>query len=389
MKTDAGVDVSQRAAPGTGLKVMVINSVLMGGGVDTQTLSQCEALVLQGAQVWLVISDRSRWIDRARQIPGLQVWVMTSRRWRWPLQLAGRVRALGVHVLHAHHGRDYWLAILTRLLSRQPAAVVVTRHLMTALKEKTRRYLAPHAHVVAVSEAVLRALRASDPGETLRLHKVYCGIDARAFQPGSSGRQAMRETLGVPQNAWLFGVVGAIHAPDGKGQFLFLRAARQVLDRHPDAHFLCAGSGEAVPALQALAQTLGLGEHFHWRPFGDAMPEVMQAIDVLVHPAVSSEAFGLVVLEALSCGKPVIASDLDGLPETFSPGENGLLVPARDLSQLSQAMMRLADDRALAVDMGSKGRAWIEGRFTLDHVGAALAALYRQILSSVHRHDSV
>lgn len=376
MKTGAAIEAS-----GTGLSVLVLNSVLTGGGVDTQTLSQCQALVGEGARVTLVISSQARWIDRARAIPGLDVLVLSQPRWQWPLLLASEVRRREVEVLHAHHGRDYWIAILTRALSRQPAVVVVTRHLMTTLKNKTRRYLAPFTRVVAVSDAVLRSLRASDPQGSLRVRRVYCGIDTQAFRPDPLRRASMRVELGLPAEGFVFAVVGAIHAPDGKGQFHFVQAARQVLARHPDTHFLCAGSGEAVPALQAAAAREGLGDHFHWRAFGDDMPGLMQAIDVLVHPAVSSEALGLVLLEALACGKPVIGSRLDGIPETFEEGLNGLAVEPRSVPSLAEAMLRLADDRALARSMGERGREWVEQRFSLHHVGQATVALYRDALA--------
>lgn len=369
--TESGVDLS----------VMVLNSVLTGGGVDTQTLSQCQALIGEGARVALVVSSKARWIDRARAIEGLSVLVLNSARWRWPFQLAGEVRRRHVQVLHAHHGRDYWVAILTRMLSMQSAVVVVTRHLMTALKAKTRRYLAAFTRVVAVSDAVMRSLQASDPAGSLRARRVYCGIDTAVFCPDPDRRGAVRAELGLPPEAFVFAVVGAIHAPDGKGQFHFVRAARQVLDRHPDAHFLCAGSGEAVPALQAAAQHEGLGPHFHWQPFGHDIPGLMQAIDVLVHPAVSSEALGLVLLEALSCGKPVIGSRLDGIPETFDEGVNGLAVPPRDVEALARAMLQLAEDRTLARSMGERGRDWVMQRFSLRHVGRETIQYYRDALA--------
>jgi glycosyltransferase involved in cell wall biosynthesis len=366
---------------GVGLNVLVVNSVLTGGGVDTQTLSQCQALLAQGVAVTLAVSSRARWVARAQAIPGLRVLVLSPKRALWPLRLSREVRLQGIDVLHAHHGRDYWIAILSKLLSGRGALVVVTRHLMTALKAKTRRYLAPFAEVVAVSDAVAGVLRAGDPGGTLHICRIHCGIDTQAFVANAATGLAMRHTLGLPAQAWLYAVVGAIHAPDGKGQFQFLQAAREVLAVCPDAHFLCAGSGEAVPALQAQAQALGLADHFHWRPFGDDMPGLMQAIDVLVHPAVSSEALGLVILEALSSGKPVIASRLDGIPETLSEGLNGLLVPPRDVPALAQAMTLLGLDRDLARRMGARGRGWVERGFSLASVGQALVRFYRARLA--------
>lgn len=388
MKTDVAIDRAHPPATPPArqpdpqpLHVLIVNSVLTGGGVDSQTLSQCQALLGEGARVTLAISARSPWVARARAITGLHLLVLDTPRWQWPLSLARLVQREGVQVIHAHHGRDYWVAILAHWLSLQHGLVVVTRHLMTAMKAKTRRYLAPNADVVAVSDAVAARLRAGDPKGSLRLRRIYCGIDTQLFRPDDSGAGAMRASLGLPPDAWVFAVVGAIHAPDGKGQFHFARAAQQVLARHPDAYFVCAGWGEAVPELLAEARALGLGDHFLHRPFGDDMAALMQSIDVLVHPAVASEALGLVILEALSCGKPVIASRLDGIPETLAEGVNGLLVPPRDVDSLAQAMNRLADDRALARRMGAQGRDWVVSRFSLACVGQQTLALYREGLA--------
>lgn len=380
MKTDAAIEHAIPSATQP-LHVLIVNSVLTGGGVDSQTLSQCQALLGEGARVTLAISAQSPWIARARAIPGLNLQVLSTPRWRWPLALAGLIRREGVRVIHAHHGRDYWVAILSHWLSLRRVLVVATRHLMTAMKAKTRSYLAPNARVVAVSDAVAARLHAGDPKGALRVQRIYCGIDTEQFRPDNARVAATRAAMGVPADAWVFAVVGAIHAPDGKGQFHFARAAQQVLARHPDAYFICAGWGEAVPELLAEARELGLGDHFLHRPFGDDMAALMQSIDVLVHPAVSSEALGLVILEALSCGKPVIASRLDGIPETLSEGVNGLLVPPRDVDGLAYAMNRLADDRALARRMGGQGREWVLSRFSLACVGRQTLALYQEGLA--------
>lgn len=375
-------DSNARSAKQGALRVLMINSVLTGGGVDSQTLSQCQALIAQGAEVTLAIAAVSPWVERVKGLPGLRVLVLQVPRWRWPFHLARYVRQQGVQVVHAHHGRDYWVAILAHWLSRQRVLVVVTRHLMTALKDKTRRYLAPNTWVVAVSDAVAVRMRGGDPAGTLRLRRIYCGIDTDRFQPNAAGGAALKQRLGLPVDAWLFAVVGAIHAPEGKGQFHFLRAAQQVLAQYPNTYFLCAGSGEAVPTLLEAARAQGLGEHFLHQGFGADMVTLMQGIDVLVHPAVASEALGLVILEALSCGKPVIASRLDGIPETLNEGVNGVLVPPRDVDALAQAMACMAADHEQAARMGARGRDWVLSRFSLACVGDALMTLYRDGLAA-------
>jgi glycosyltransferase involved in cell wall biosynthesis len=258
--------------------------------------------------------------------------------------------------------------------------VFVTRHLMTPLRPNTRRYLARWAHVIAVSDAVLAHLRAGDPQHSLRVRRVHCGIDLGVFRPDPARGLAWRRARQLPDSAWLFAVVGAIHGPEGKGQFVMLEAARALLKRHPDTHFLCLGDGDGVPELQRRALALGLDGRFHWRGFDDEADAAFQAIDVLVHPAVSSEALGLVILEALATGKPVIASRLDGIGETFVDGRHGLAVPPRDSKALADAMLCLADDRERARAYGAAGREWLEQGFSLRTLGRQTVDAYRDAL---------
>jgi glycosyltransferase involved in cell wall biosynthesis len=393
MKTDiAPVDApidAHVAAPGTGgvppLRVLVLNSVLTGGGVDSHTLSLCRALVAQGLDVRLAMPTASRWLERAQAIEGLQLIVIGVRRLWWPVIIARHLRHDRVQVVHAHHGRDYWLAIAAAWLAGRGTRVVVTRHLMNAMKAKTRRYLAPTATVVAVSDAVAHALAQDDPQRTLRVRRIHCAIDTAEFRPDAAAGERMRAALGWPAEALVFAVVGAIHAPEGKGQLYFLAAAARVRAAYPEAYFLCIGSGELVPALEQEAQRLGLGvgpgAHFQVQPFNTDIAAWMQAIDVLVHPAVGSEALGLVILEALACGKPVIASRLGGISETFIAGEHGLLVEPRDVEGLAQAMRQLAADPALRQAMGAAGRDWVETHFSLPRLGEDTEHLYRECLA--------
>ncbi|MDW3689002.1 glycosyltransferase family 4 protein [Cupriavidus sp. CV2] len=253
---------------------------------------------------------------------------------------------------------------------------------MTRLKERTRRYLAAFSSVIAVSDAVQASLRVVDPDCTLKLRRIYCGIDTEHFRDVAMQRYLIRNAMGLPRDAWIYALIGGAQRPDGKGQFYFVKAAAQVLAQHPRTHFLCVGDGELIPQLRQEADSLGLSGRIHFRPFERDVASLMQAIDVLVHPPVGSEALGLVILEALSCGKPVIATALDGISETFVDGDHGVLVPPRDVHALAEAMCQLATDPAGAVQMGRRGRLWVEANFSLASLGRETVQLYLDCLSA-------
>jgi glycosyltransferase involved in cell wall biosynthesis len=107
------------------------------------------------------------------------------------------------------------------------------------------------------------------------------------------------------------------------------------------------------------------------------MPQIMNTIDCLVHPQIGTEALGLVVCEAHACGKPVIASALDGIPEAFAPGGCGKLVPPEDIEALAQAMA--AQTKAPAPDAAQAGvmHAKVEQVFSLERQARDVLELYR------------
>ena len=107
----------------------------------------------------------------------------------------------------------------------------------------------------------------------------------------------------------------------------------------------------------------------------------MNAFDCLVHPQIGTEAFPSVVLEAMACGKPVIATQLDGAMEQVIAGETGLMVPPEDVPSLAGAMRRLFQDRSLCNRFGAAGRERVCAHFTLQHTAQKYLNLYWRLCS--------
>ena len=119
-------------------------------------------------------------------------------------------------------------------------------------------------------------------------------------------------------------------------------AARLVLDRRPHARFIVVGEGPLRPELEAQAARLGLGERFVFAGFAKDVAQVVSAFDVSVFPSLW-EGTPLTVFEALAMGKPIVATDADGLTDVLTHDRDAVIVPKRDAAALADAIVRLMD----------------------------------------------
>jgi glycosyltransferase involved in cell wall biosynthesis len=174
-------------------------------------------------------------------------------------------------------------------------------------------------------------------GDHSRIHVIHGGIDTDRFHPLDAPVQ--RQEWGLTPEHFAFGVVGGYNLPRGKGQREFLQAAARISGEVPEARFVIVGRGNLGPILRADIERLGLAGKAWMTPYCQDMTAAMNALDCLVHPQVGTEAFPGVVLEAFACGKPVIASALDGIPEGFAVGGCGKLVAPEDVPALAAAML--------------------------------------------------
>jgi glycosyltransferase involved in cell wall biosynthesis len=217
--------------------------------------------------------------------------------------------------------------------------------------------LIPAKLVVTVSRNVDRAQRRLRPRRATAI--VYPAVDTNRFDAGRIGDlRAVRGRLGLPKDAPIFGAVGRLER--WKGFHFLLDAVPSVLERHPDARLvLVGGDHELDPsyATELRAQAAGLRRDGHVLLVGQQPnpEEWMQAMDVLVHTS-RDEPFGMVVIEGMALGKPVVASDEGGPTEVITPGVDGLLSPYGDQRSLGQAILRLFDDDVLRRSLGESAK---------------------------------
>ena len=218
----------------------------------------------------------------------------------------------------------------------------------------------PHVHIVN-SEASRSTVLASAPWlKPEQVRVIYNGIDVEQF------RDAAPAELGLPSDALVFGFVGRFE--EQKGIFELAEAWPRVTAALPNAHLVLVGWGDLEADMRS---ALGDAPNVHWLGLRSDVPALMNAFDVLVAPF-HQEGFGLVLVEAMAAGVPVVAARASSAPELVDNGVEGRLVPLRDAEALAREMIELGSDPALRECLGAKGRAracrdFTTGRMVLGH----------------------
>jgi glycosyltransferase involved in cell wall biosynthesis len=372
--------------------------MLQGGGTDDQCVKLAHGLHQLGQTVWIAGPDGREYSRVVRDL-GLPFFPINREgpaKIRLIVESARFMRQHRIQVVHGHHGRDIWPTILAARLAGLRPKIVLTRHMAKSPSSwPSRRFMLGQCDLlIAVSEFVARVLRegvfepdSKEPerrarppvrGDLAKIHVVYGGIDTGRFRPLDGS--ALRRDWRLDAGNFVFAVVGSYDRPRGKGQHEFLEAAARIHRELPEARFLIVGRGNLEDDLRADIARLGLGGKAWLTPYCQDMPAAMNAIDCLVHPQVGTEALGLVVCEAHACGKPVIASALDGIPEAFRIGGYGALVPPEGVAELAAAMGRWAGRQPLTAAERQALHERVAERFSLPRMAGEVARHYQRLV---------
>ncbi len=336
-------------------------------------------------------------LSREVEERGIEILPLPRDKASLVLALVKWIRRGRFSIVHAHHGRDYWPVILAVRLAGGGASALLTRHMAKSPSSwPSRTFLLKAADgVIAVSQFVYRVLTRGDyepdstaperrsrppmKGDLSKIHMIPPGIEVERFVP----RKATRERLswGFGPGHRIFALVGGCSFPYGKGQEVFLEAAALVHSRLPETRFLLLGSGNMQGYLTEKARALGLQGKALLLSHCDRMPDFLNSIDCLVRPGVGTEALGLAILEALACGKPVIAGAIDGIPEAFVSEASGKLLDHSTPETLASAMEEIARRKPLTLSERLTLHEQVAKRFSTEILAEQTLALYRRLSS--------
>jgi glycosyltransferase involved in cell wall biosynthesis len=298
------------------------------------------------------------------------------------------IRKKKITLVHTNTNTIIASAIAARLAGLPHIWSIHELVLEPALVRSSLHFLIPRmtTKVVTVSRAVRDHMLKDAPQYASRFEYVAGSIDVLPFL-NAEGRTRLRKQWGVADDELLVGMAGRVTR--WKGQSVFAEMAKSILSRHPKVKFAAVGGvfdneTAYMESFKQQVRELGIERSFIIQDFRTDMPSVFSAFDVFVLPSILPEPFGLVVIEAMASGKPVVATAPGGPSETVADGETGYLVNPGDPGAMAAAVETLLADAEKRTRMGQAGRKRACEAFSLPRYVKQFEELYSRLIAKVN-----
>ena len=301
-----------------------------------------------------------------------------SAAWR----LSRLIKQLQPDILHAHDPHGVAMAALALSMSTQLAKppLIAARRVDFHLKDNAlSRWKYRQVDCFICASDAVRKMLIADGVPAARAVIVHEGIDLGRVEAAPAAD--LHGDLWLPHVSPIVGNVAAL-VPH-KGQRHLIEAAAIVVKKVPDARFVIAGEGELRPALERSIKEHRLEKHVFLAGFRPDILSVHKSFDIFVMSSLT-EGLGTSLLDAMACGKPVVATTAGGMPEVVADGRTGVLVPPRDHAAMAEAIVRLLRDPALRAEMGAAGLARVRAKFSAERMVQDTLDVYQRV--AVHAH---
>lgn len=375
------------------VKVLHVHTLPLLTGSGINTLITMKGLMSKGYSLEFACAPGGRLVDEARDagiifhpIKYLKQEVDIISDIRALFELYRLIRKGKYTIVHTHNSKAGFIGRCAAHMAGVPVVVhTVHGFAFHECEKPPRRFLfillerfaAGFADaMIAVSTPLKNWGLSIGVGREGQYEVIPDGIEFDKFKAGIDPGKIKKE-LSIPNGDLVVGVVAKLW--EGKGHAVLLEAAVEIARRVPNVRFLLVGDGYLRDSLERMVLNKGLKDYIIFTGFRNDIPEITSVFDVSVL-ASSFEGLGRVLLEAMALGKPVVGTNIGGIPEAIRDGVNGLLVPAGDAKALSEAIISLLSDGDMRRRMGDAGRKIAQERFSSEKMVSDIEVLYRRLL---------
>jgi glycosyltransferase involved in cell wall biosynthesis len=368
-------------------KIEVLHLVedLKTGGLERAIATIAEGLDRQRfeASVWCIA--RGGAVAAELKEKGIEVKILGISTYHKPfhlLKLSRLLRKAKPDIVHTH---GYFGSVIGRLAAKTAGIPILINHVHSTYWEYRKKHLLMEKFLSLVTQKIICCSKAVEdfvtgyerinPSKTL---VIYNGVDEKRFSKIKNS-SLLKAKLGLDSDELVIGTVSSLFPHKGH-KFLF-EAAPLILAAFPSTRFLIVGDGVLRRELENRAEELNLSSRVIFAGTRKDVPDLLSLMDIFVLPSSIREGLGISIIEAMAAEKPVVATDIGGIPEVVKDGQTGLLVPPRNPAALARAIIELLNDPGKAKAMGKQGRARFEEKFTIGKMLSEVENLYESLIS--------
>ncbi|MBU2499162.1 MAG: glycosyltransferase family 4 protein [Proteobacteria bacterium] len=362
-----------------------INTFLSMRGMDRR-LYEVELACAPGGPLIDLVEENGM---KARLFPSLVQPIHPPRDLLALMNLVSLLKKTPFHIVHTHNSKAGFTGRLAARLAGVPV-IVHTVHgfafhdqepfwrqsLFRALERLASRWC---DKMIFISQPLIDWALKEGIGRRDKMVRIYSGIELDRFRPKTTDEQKrIRERWQIGPDEAVIGIVSKLW--EGKGHVTLIEAFKEIKMEIREARLVIVGEGYLRDRLVSLIRSLGLEESVLFTGFQPDVSEIIGAFDVAVLPSLF-EGMGRVLLEAMAMEKPVVANRVGGIPDLVDHGVNGLLVRPGDTGELKEAILKILNDRTLAMKIAGEGRKRVTEQFSAETMVRSIENVYRELLS--------
>lgn len=246
-----------------------------------------------------------------------------------------------IHIIQTHFLRENYIGVLSKIFNPR-VKVVWTAHLIAennrVIKLFNRAFSKFVDKVISVSKAVKTSLIKNGISPE-KIKVIYNGVDTDYFKPMEN--DSIRKELNIGENTLVLTTISRFN--EEKGHYFLIQGIKELTKHITDFKVLLVGEGEEQSFIKEKVKEHNLKDYVLFLGYRKDIPEILAATDIYVSPS-KKEAISFSIIEALSCGVPVVATEVGGVPEIFEKGNGGILIPFGDKDSFVRAIVELRDN---------------------------------------------
>ncbi len=349
------------------IKVLHISTSNQWGGIQQRIFILSKMLNIREIKTFIALPPGGYFTEKLKEV-GIET-IPFELNSRWDIRNIFSLRKIllekKIDILHVHRSKEHFVGFLAaKCFSPLKIKLVRTKHEDFPISKNILNHILYARFtdkIITVAEKIKKDAVNNNHFKPSHIVTIHSAVMMDRFNPEFVDGKKIRKSLSIPEDIPLIGTIGKIHYR--KGYITFLKACKIIKDYYPNAKFVWVGKGPEEEKAKNFAYKIGLQDSVVFMGKRTDTPEIMAALDIFVLASKIGEGSPAVIKEALLMHKPVVSTNIGGIPEIIKDEQMGILVPPEKPNELAEAILKILRNPNKK-ELQTKGRNFIKENFS-------------------------